>query len=270
LDDSFKHNHKVYKSYNGIDARFIQDDLIPIGKNKMEYRIKKDGFKEIQRRLITQQISITLFVISITIFIYFSNINSLKTENVFLPIVLILVPIFLVLSFKRTIKTHKNAFESYKINIDEHNIIRENQLLGSKTIPKNQILSISKQKNGDLTIMGDNHLGFINIPAQIENYTEIEQILNQIQPIMNIEKENLWVKYASYFNYLIFILFIGVFFLKNKIIVALSGSILIVFLMGSFIYVMKSKLIDKKTKKLFWGVFILILGIMGAMYTKLV
>jgi hypothetical protein len=40
--------------------------------------------------------------------------------------------------------------------------------------------------------------------------------------------------------------------------------------MGSFIYVMKSKIIDKKTKKLFWGVFILILGIMGAMYTKLV
>jgi len=49
----------------------------------MEYRIKKDGFKEIQSRLIIQQIPITLFVISIAIYIYFSNINSLKMENVF-------------------------------------------------------------------------------------------------------------------------------------------------------------------------------------------
>lgn len=236
----------------------------------MEYRIKKDGFKEIQRRLIIKQISIKLITISIAVYFYISIINSNKMEIVFLPIVLILLSIFLVLSFKRTIKTHKNAFESYKINIDERNITRENQLLGSKTIPKNQILSISKQKNGDLTIMGDNQLGFINIPAQIENYTEIEQILNQIHPILNIEKENFWVKYANYFSYLMLILFFGVFFLKNKIIVALSGSILIVFLMVSFIFVMKSKLIDKKTKKLFWGVFILILGIMGAMYTKLV
>jgi hypothetical protein len=236
----------------------------------MEYRIKKDGFKEIQRRLIIKQISIKLITISIAVYFYISIINSNKMEIVFLPIVLILLSIFLVLSFKRTIKTHKNAFESYKINIDERNITRENQLLGSKTIPKNQILSISKQKNGDLTIMGDNQLGFINIPAQIENYTEIEQVLNQIHPILNIEKENFWVKYANYFSYLMLILFFGVFFLKNKIIVALSGSILIIFLMGSFIYVMKSKLIDKKTKKLFWGVFILILGIMGAMYTKLV
>ncbi len=236
----------------------------------MEYRIKKDGFKEIQRRLIIKQISIKLITISIAVYFYISIINSNKMEIVFLPIVLILLSIFLVLSFKRTIKTHKNAFESYKINIEERNITRENQLLGSKTIPKNQILSISKQKNGDLTIMGDNQLGFINIPAQIENYTEIEQILNQIHPILNIEKENFWVKYANYFSYLMLILFFGVFFLKNKIIVALSGSILIVFLMVSFIFVMKSKLIDKKTKKLFWGVFILILGIMGAMYTKLV
>jgi hypothetical protein len=236
----------------------------------MEYRIKVDGFKEIQKRIVLKQIPFTLFTLTIAIYIYYSYLTKIEIGINILPFIIIVVILYLGYgSFKR-IKFQKTVFESFRLIILEDSITREQQLLGTKTIPKNQISSISKQKNADLTIIGANQLGFINIPAQIENYTEIEQILNQIQPIMNIEKENLWVKYASYFNYLIFILFIGVFFLKNKIIVALSGSILIFFLMVSFIYVMKSKLIDKKTKKLFWGVFILILGIMGAMYTKLV
>lgn len=236
----------------------------------MEYRIKVDGFKEIQKGIVLKQIPFTLFTLTIAIYIYYSYLTKIESGINILPFIIIVVILYLGYGFFKRIKFQKTVFESFRLIILEDSITREQQLLGTKTIPKNQISSISKQKNADLTIMGDNHLGFINIPAQIENYTEIEQILNQIQPIMNIEKENLWVKYASYFKYLIFILFIGVFFLKNKIIVALSGSILIVFLMVSFIYVMKSKLIDKKTKKLFWGVFILILGIMGAMYTKLV
>ena len=183
----------------------------------MEYRIKVDGFKEIQKGIVLKQIPFTLFTLTIAIYIYYSYLTKIEIGINILPFIIIVVILYLGYGFFKRIKFQKTVFESFRLIILEDSITREQQLLGTKTIPKNQISSISKQKNADLTIIGANQLGFINIPAQIENYTEIEQILNQIHPIMKIEKENLWVKYASYFTYLIFILFFYILFIIKLI-----------------------------------------------------
>ena len=61
----------------------------------------------------------------------------------------------------------------------------------------------------------------------------------------------------------------AVYMSKDKIIVGVSGTVLVVVLGYSFFEVQRSKNVDSKTKKGMWWLILVIASIVGAMYYKL-
>lgn len=236
----------------------------------MEYKIKPNGFQEIQKKIIFRTVPMSLFAASVGIYIAKSN-NSSINENDFdvLPYAVPLIFVFLGYSLYKGIKRQRSLFESYKLTINDENIIREQLNTSSINLPINQISKISKLKDGTITIIGRNKSEMIIVPVQIEKYDEIESKLNAIIPLKVIEKEKLLEKYSSVTGLITIGLMVCVYTLTNKIIVGVSGSLLLGILLWSFIVLRKNKNLDEKTKKGVWWIIIVLISIIGVMFLKL-
>ena len=235
----------------------------------MEYKIKADGFKEVQKKIILTTVPIALIAASVSI--YISTVNTESSEND-IDVLFVIIPVLLCTlgyGLYKAIKQQKIIFESYRLVIDEENISREQFNTSIITIPFIQITSIAKHKNGSILIIGKNKGDIIVIPTQIESYNEIEEKLDTINPIKAIKKENILQKSRIIFGIATIALMVCVYTFENKIIVGISGSILVCFLIWSFITLRKNKNIDNKTKKGLWWVFVVIFSIIANMIFKL-
>lgn len=235
----------------------------------MEYKIKTDGFKEIQKKIILTTVPMSLIAVSVGV--YISTVNTKSNENDInvLPFIIPLLICLLGYGLYKSIKRQKIIFESYRLVINEEHISREQFNTSIITIPLMQIASITKYKNGTIIIIGKNKGDTIVVPTQVENYDEIEQKLDTINPIKAIEKVNILQKNSRLFGFATIALMLCVYTLENKIIIGISGSVLVCFLIWGFITLRKNKNIDNKTKKGLWWILVVSFSIIMSMFFKL-
>lgn len=106
-----------------------------------------------------------------------------------------------------------------------------------------------KDKKGGYAIKGKTAVETILIPAQINNYENLETLCNQIKPIEEFQQPKFDEKYRIPFVLLTLCCMAAVYISDNKILVGVSGTILSVLLIKSFIQIRKNKNIDNKTKR---------------------
>ncbi len=91
---------------------------------------------------------------------------------------------FIIVSIRSfsIISRHKRRYESYRLMIDDNAIIREQ--MGSPVVRLliSDILRIEKDRYGRFTIRGKNYSDVIDVAEQVENYNELEGILQRIKP----------------------------------------------------------------------------------------
>jgi len=177
--------------------------------------------------------------------------------------------IIIAYGLNRGMKQQQKIFNSYVLTIDEGYIIREQLNTPTISIAFYEISEIAKYSNGNLTIKGNSSINTIVAPVQIENFDRLEELLNSIKPILLKTKETLIIKYRGILPFLTIGLMIAVFVLKNKIIVGISGVILLTVLVYSFIEIQRSKNVDKKTKNKTWWLILVFAAIIGNMYLKI-
>jgi hypothetical protein len=235
----------------------------------MEYKIKMNAFKEIKKKMIFTSILKSLVTFSVGIYIVTVNMKTEKNDINVLPYVIPLLLLPLGFGIFIGIKRQKKLIESYRLIINEESIVREQFNTSEIAIPIHQISTITKHKNGTITIQGKDKTDTIAIPVQIENYNEILKKIAVFTPIKEIEKENYLQKYSGILTFFTIGLMFCVYALKNKIIVGVSGVLLILFLIYSFIAIGKSKNIDNQSKKIRWMLLIVLVSIVGVMTLKL-
>ena len=94
--------------------------------------------------------------------------------------------------------------------------------------------------------------------------------MQNIKPITIKKNENLIHKYQSAPGFLAVGLIFCVYTASNKIIVGLSGGLLIALMVWSFIKIRRSKNVDNKTKRIIWWVLIVIGAVVVTMIKKLI
>ena len=164
------------------------------------------------------------------------------------------------------INRQKGLFESYRLIINENEIVREQNNTQTISIPHNEVKSIIRSPKGILTIIGNSHTDIIGVPSQINNSEKLTQILSQISPITDSDKIPLTEKYKGVLILLMLGLMATVYISKDKLIVGITGTILILFLGYSFYEIRRNKNIDKKTKNGIWWLLVVLLSVIGKMY----
>lgn len=234
-----------------------------------EFQIRENGFAEIKKGLIIKTIPIAILAAGTGLVISHINSNG-KTTDV--NVLLFLIPLVvgaLAFGLFKGINRQKELFESYKLIVNEYEIVREQNNTQTISIPRNEIKSIIKNPKGILTIVGSSSTDVIGVPSQINNSEKLEQVLSEIKPITYSDKKPLIEKYKGVLILIVLGLMATVFISTNILLVGITGLILILFLGYSFYEVRRNKNINKRTKNSMWWLLLVLFSVIGNMYFKI-
>lgn len=222
------------------------------------FKIKKDGFNEIRKKVLLRAIPILLLAGAAGIIISFVNTSQKEDDVNVLPIVIPIIAASMGFGLFSGLKRQKALFESFTLTITNNLITREQLNTATISIYFNEIKEITKHKNGCFAIKGKDPADVIVVPLQIDNYFQLETALQQIQPIVEQHNVSFITKYQGLTGYIVVGLMICVYTVQNKIIIALTGIAVVTFMIWSFIKIRGSKNVDDKTKRnAWWGLFVL-------------
>jgi hypothetical protein len=232
------------------------------------YKIREGGFKEIKKQLLIRSLPIMLLAAAFGIIITFINSKSTTADVNVLPIIIPLIAIALAFGLYLGINRQKDLLRSYRLTLTNNLITREQVNTPTVSIYFTDVDQIVKNKNGSFIVKGKTATDLIVIPAQIEEYTELENLLLQIKPF-STKSNSFFQRYSIIISILTLVLMLCVYTSTNKTIVALSGTTLVAILAWSFYVTRKSKNIDVKTKRSMWWVLIVMASIITVMIAKL-
>lgn len=234
-----------------------------------QFKIRQDGFKEIRKNTLLR--SIPIFVILIIFIVVTGTINSRnKAEDInTLPFIIPIILGAASFGIYRGIKKQAALFASYTLSISNNLIRREQLNTPAISIYYNDVKEILKNKNGSFTIKGKVTSDLIGIPAQIDNYAQLEATLQNIKTITIKEKEPLLQKFPGILGIIMLGLMLCVYTVNNKIIVAVSGTIVTGLMLWSLLKIQHSKNVDHKTKRNSWLVLIVLISVIAITIFKL-
>ena len=148
-----------------------------------EYKIRQDGLKEIKKQMLVRTIPIMLIAVTVGITISVVNSKDNSSDVNILPMTIPFFAVVVGLSLYRGVNRQRSLLESYQLVLTNNLVTREQLNTQTISIYFNDIKEIVKNKNGSFIIKGKDPTDLIAIPAQIENYTEIENILARITPV---------------------------------------------------------------------------------------
>jgi hypothetical protein len=228
------------------------------------FRIKPGGFREIRTRFLLVYIPLMLAASTSGILIahYNTGHRSGDTGSLFIA-----MPVFIIIiawNIFRSLKRQKELFESFSLAIDGQAVVRVQKNLPQLTLPYSAITRITKQKNGCISINTARSYNCIQVPAQIENYEQLEAALNEIKPLEQ-KTANLVPFYCTALVLLVIALFAGVGLSHSKPVI-ISGSVVLGgILLWSMYATRKSPNVDQRTKKRVLWVILVVASVMSKM-----
>jgi hypothetical protein len=234
-----------------------------------QFKIRDGGFNEIRKKILLRTIPMLFLAGGAGIAISMVNSKNKKDDINVLPFT---IPLFLVagsIGLYRGTSRQKAAYESYTLSIGNGLITREQVNTVRIAIPFDEIRQITRYKAGNFTIKGNKPSDLILIPAQVDNAAQLELTLQDIKGITTKETESILQKYPAITALVTVGLMICVYALQNKIIVGISGTILIGLMLWSFFKMRSNKNIDNRTKHSSWLIFIVLASVIGVMIFKL-
>jgi hypothetical protein len=233
------------------------------------FKIRENGFDEIKKQLIIKSALFLLIAMSFAVVILFFNAKDKQELFDTLPF---LLPIFLFSicygTFKG-LKRQKKLFQSYNLIFSENKVVREQFNTPTINIPFGEIKSISKDKKGGYAIKGKTAVETILIPAQIENYENLEVLFDQIKPIENFQQPTFDEKYRIPMMLLTMVSMVVVFVSFNKILVGVCCLIVSGLLIRSFIQIIKDKNMDSKTKRVGYYSLLVLVSVIAVTIMKI-
>lgn len=234
-----------------------------------EFRFSENGLKEIRKQILLRVIPIMAVAATTGIVMSYIGSKNSRADFTTLPITIAVMAGVLGFSIFRSLKKQKALLQSYTLTITNTVIGREQLNTPTVTIPLDNIRSIEKKKKGAFIVRGEQQHDVIYILRQIDNYEELEKELNRIKPISDGSAGPIWKKLRLLTPLLVIASMLCVYTINNKIVVAISGVLLIALLSWSFYEGQRSKNIDRKTKRNMWWSVLVLVSVIVVMITKL-
>jgi len=232
-----------------------------------QFKIPAKGLAELRKKVLIRSLPTMLIAGAVGIFV--GNINSKGTDNMMVTLAPVcFVVLILGFSLYRGIKKQMSLLESYTLIFENNAVTRQQINTPTITIDFSDITQILKNRNGTFTIKTKNPRDVIGVPVQIENYNELEQLLNEIVLITE-KRETLIEKYKIVISILILGALVTVNGVQNKFIVAAAGIISIGILIWSLLEIQRNKNVDNKTRRNSWIILIVVASIIGRVIVTL-
>lgn len=149
-----------------------------------QFAIRENGYKDFIRGRRPINLCMAGFTL-IVLFAVFYNRDFKLPENKFPMVIGILLVIVIVLvMWENAEKRSKEIFESFSITLEDQLITREQYDTPTVSMLRHEVIEITKDQHGVITITGDSPVNVIKIPAQIEETNKLELQLNGILPII--------------------------------------------------------------------------------------
>ncbi|MEI6062201.1 MAG: hypothetical protein WCR72_15980 [Bacteroidota bacterium] len=235
-----------------------------------QFKNKKNGFKEIRNQTLIR--TIPLLLLAAVGGILISEFNQPNTSASDINILPIMIPIILgalAVGMGIGIKRQKAIYETYELIIDEISVTRSQSNTPTIKILFREIKKITKNNKGGIIITGNNLLDKIIVPSQIEDIEGFENILQANSPVQISRSKPIIQRLLLPLVVVQIGLMATVYISTNKLFVAMSGTVLFVFLLGSLIMIQKNKNIDKRTRRSSYWIIVVLLSIIGIMINKL-
>jgi hypothetical protein len=234
------------------------------------FKIQAAGLKSLKNKFLKRMASTLLIVMCICVGMTFANLGYQESAGIyqfaFIPFML-LVGGF---SFYRGLQKQKALLESYELTISDNLIVREQLNTQDIAISIKDVQEIVKYKNGSIYIKGKDNQNPIIVPAQINNYEQLEITLQQIHPI-SIKAEGAFKqKIQVLLSFAAVGSMICVFVVNNKIVVGIAGTAFAILSIWGLVMIQRSKNVDRKTKNMMWISLLAILSTIGTAIMKLV
>lgn len=234
-----------------------------------QFKIAPDKLSGFKKKLIRRAIIMTLimacFCLAAGYFVFRKDIasNDLVSLFIYLTIMVFLFGMLMV----KNIKKQRKAAETYTLTINDELISREQADLPALSIKMNEIKKISRTSAGNLLITGPGMLQYIDIPSEIDHYTQLYEILNNIKPVKQVSYNH--VLLIVTISILSGIATLGIFAGTNKVIIAICGTLISAMLLFYIYLILSGKYGDEKTKKKLWLYFIAAISYIAITINKL-
>ena len=234
------------------------------------FTVRPDGFARIRKKMLWRLVPFFLGLIIIllvaTSFYQLGSFGFAMSSELYFPIV---VAIFFGWRLYREVSKQKKIYETYTLTIDDFSITREQHNTPPFTIYIDNVTDIIKNKHAAFIIKGKSAAEIIVVPSQMDNYDELEGLLNTIKPITTDTKSLRSLKVRALLAITGIVLMIVVNVVDNKIVIAIVAPVAVGLLTWNFIAVQKNKNIDHTAKRFSWIMLLVIALTIVAAYMKL-
>lgn len=232
-----------------------------------QFRPRPNSFTEIKKKVLLRTVPILILSMATGIVIAHANTTHSDNDDInVLPFVIPIVALYIFYNIYKILGKQKELFESYTLTVDETSITREQKGMPTITLSKWEIKAIDKLENGSIVIRGQNRLDCICVPAQLEDNATVEALLNSFSPVTS-KSVSLVQQYAIPIMIIGIGLLAAVFLLKDKILVSVSGVIVVGLLLWTLYVGLKSKNVDQKSKRGVLWVGVIVLAIIFRVVT---
>lgn len=235
-----------------------------------QFRNTPERFSEIRNRLYSN--TLPLLILAILGGAAITYLNADHDESIILPIVItiLLGTVVIVFTLYSSLKQQRIWYDSYVLTFDDNSIHRDQDNLPKVIIPYSDVKEIIQTSSGAFVVKSISSKKTIVISAQIEEYEKVKELLSVIKDITEIKETNFSIKYGLILPLFVVLLLVFVYLSTDKILVAISGVILLSTIAYSFWSIQRNKNVDIKLKRASWSFLILFLSILLVMYFKLI
>ena len=232
-----------------------------------QYKNTPAGFATVKKRILTRSIPLVLISAVVGLSITFFSEKNQPDLLTWLIIILFIAAI-MTYAIIKSIKTQKEAYNSYSLIFGNDFLSRQQNNLKSITLFFNEITQITENKFGDLIVKGQKSDHLIVISAFIEDHDEIKSALQALQPISEQNTKNIFQKYPLIAAVLPLGCMAAVYLSNNKIVVSVCGFIFIVFMLWSFFKLRSSTQIPDNVKRKAWIALLVVASVIAIIYYK--
>jgi hypothetical protein len=234
-----------------------------------QFKVLAGTFNQLRKKIILRVIPV--IVIMLVFVVIMTQLNPAYKGSgvnellIMIPLMLMAMGVGIFISISR----QKKMYESYRLNIGESMISRDQMFTPTIGISHLEVSQIILNPDNGFTIKGRTVRDLIIVPAHIENYSEVKRLLEAIMPLTTIAKKSFFQKYQFLISIFLVALMATVYISSNKILVALCGTAVIAALVYSFFEGIKNKNIDNRTRVMLWFAWVVIFSVAGTMFWKL-
>mgnify|MGYP003331580857 FL=1 len=123
-----------------------------------------------------------------------------------------------------------------------------------------EVTRIVKSADGSILIHGGTNNAIITVPAQVENKEQLIKRLNEISPVLDVQRTFLTIygKYLIIATTIIFLIFLNT---NDKIIIGITGPLLMAAVLWSIIALKSNRQMAPGTQRKLWWILIPLTGV---------